>query len=649
MGVVYLAVRADQEFEMRVALKLLPPGAASEDLARRFRTERQILAVLDHPNIARLLDGGTTTEGQPFLVMEYVEGEPIDRYCDSAELGLDARLRLFRDVCAAVHFAHQNLVVHRDLKPANILVTPDGTPKLLDFGIAKLLDPALFPSRAAPDITFAPAMTPDYASPEQLLAEPVTTASDVYSLGVLLYRLLTGHLPRKIDVRVPGVIVRALETQDPPPPSSNVAEGWTAQPERWRRSLRGDLDAIVLTALRREPRRRYSSVEGFSEDLRNHLRGLPVTAVPDTLVYRAGKFLRRHRLVAATSAMLFSACLGFGTLMAVQRHQTARERDAAEVAREEAERVTGFLVNLFEANDPDRAAGRELSAKEILGRGAERLSGEIAGAPRARLMQAIGTAYWKLGEYEDAAPFLEGALEIRRADPAADPAELADSLRSLGELRMEQGDHAGAEALLREALERSEAARGREHALTATVMRDLARAEFFLGGRTEAEALARESLDIRERVLGPRHPDVVDGLNLLATFYKNQGKPEEAEPLFERARTLAEDVLGPEHSQVAAILNNLANLYLYQNRPDRAEPLLERSVAISERLFGPEHARVGIGLANLANVYQAGGRLDRAIEVLARAEAIFESSLGPDHPNTAASLHNLAGLHRSRG
>src|SRR5215510_1167456 len=353
MGEVYLAARADDQFRKQVAIKLVKRGMDTDNILRRFRHERQILAALDHPNIARLLDGGVSEDGLPYFVMEYIVGAPITEYCDSHQLSIEERLKLFRQVCAAVHYAHQNLVVHRDLKPGNILVTEEGAPRLLDFGIAKVFNPEL----ASPtlDLT-APEMrlmTPEYASPEQVRGEPITTASDIYSLGVVLYELLTGHHPYSTRNLPPSEIIRIVCEKEPEKPSDSIADcglriadsksRWplisrlktrmwflTRDPQsaiRNPQSLRGDVDNIVLMALRKEPERRYGSAEQFSEDIRRHLEGLPVIARKDTLGYRSAKFLQRHKAGVAAAALFLTLVIGFIVSLAVKSAQVTRERD----------------------------------------------------------------------------------------------------------------------------------------------------------------------------------------------------------------------------------------------------------------------------------------------------------------------------------
>src|SRR5688500_3990721 len=417
MGVVYLAARADEQFRKRVALKVIRSGGASEEVVRHFKRERQILAGLDHPNIARLLDGGTTDDGLPYFVMEYIEGEPLLEYCDSRKLPVAERLKLFQAICSAVQYAHRNLVVHRDIKPGDILVAEDGSPKLLDFGIAKLLNPELAGEAL---IATAMSMTPTYASPEQARGERITTATDVYSLGVVLYELLTGHLPYRLLSRQPLEILKAISEQEPEKASTAIERA----ENKLQRRLRGDLDNILMLALRKEPPRRYASVEAFSDDIRRYLEGLPVKARQPTAAYRTGKFLRRHVAGVAASAVFVGLLIGFAAAMAVQSARVTRERDlaeqeraAAQQERETAQRVSAFLVDLFRVSDPSRSRGETITAREVLDRGTTKIATELKDEPevRATLMSTMGTVYSNLGLYDKALSLLEEALQTRKA------------------------------------------------------------------------------------------------------------------------------------------------------------------------------------------------------------------------------------------
>ena len=462
MGRVFLALRDDDQFQRRVAIKVAHAAQAPELLAR-FRSERQILAGLDHPNMARLLDGGTTEEGVPYLVLEYVEGEPIDHYCDARQMPISERLQLFRAVCAAVHYAHQNLVVHRDLKPANVLVTPDGTPKLLDFGIAKLLKPELLAQAPALTTALHRPMTPEYASPEQVRGERSTTASDVYSLGVLLYELLTGCRPLRLQGQTPsrdrahrqrggaGAAERGRPPARPRTPTGRTAEERSrargTSPEKLRRMLEGDLDNIVLMALRKAPARRYASAEQLAEDLRRHLDGLPVRARKDTIRYRTGQVRAAQPLLAGDGGGLLRARGGLrGEPRAARAGAGRGARRGPAGGRDRAARVASFLQDVFRLADP-RGARQRVTAREILDRAVERLGEQGQDRPevRAALLDTMGNVYRHLGLYSRAEPLLEEALAQRRASLGEEHLDTARSLLHLGELRGDQSRSTEAE------------------------------------------------------------------------------------------------------------------------------------------------------------------------------------------------------------
>ncbi len=484
MGDVYLAVRADDEYRKRVAIKLVKRGMDTNNILRRFRNERQILASLDHPNTAKLLDGGTTQDGLPYFVMEYIEGVPINEYCDTHKLSTVERLKLFRIVCLAVHSAHQNLVVHRDIKPSNILITSGGVPKLLDFGIAKLLNPELSAETIDPTATSLRLMTPEYASPEQVRGETITTASDIYSLGVVLYELLTGHRPYRVKALLPQEMLRVICEEDPVKPSTAVSrvEEMTAvdgvstlmltpdtvsktregQPEKLRRRLVGDLDNIVLMAMRKEARRRYASVEQFSEDIRRHLEGLPVIARKDTFGYRAEKFIKRHKAAAAAVSIILLILVGGIITTAWQAHIATTQRARAERRFNDVRKLARFFI--FELNDaiqnlPGSTKARELLVKRAL----EYLDSLAEEASDDRSLQLelatayvrVGSVQWhryaaNLGDLSGAFESNKKALAIREAVLQADPsnlqarADLASSYFSMGDLQAATGDLAAA-------------------------------------------------------------------------------------------------------------------------------------------------------------------------------------------------------------
>ncbi|HEX5717039.1 MAG TPA: serine/threonine-protein kinase [Thermoanaerobaculia bacterium] len=601
MGIVYLAARIDGQFRKRVALKVLKPGMDSEEILRRFRTERQILAALDHPNIARLLDGGTTGRGLPFFVMEYVEGRPITAYCEQEGLPITARLELFRTVCSAVQFAHQNLVVHRDLKPANILVGGDGTPKLLDFGIAKLLNPELAAQTLALTSNGAQPLTLEYASPEQIRGGHITTASDVYSLGVVLYELLSGRHPYRDGCTIEEMVHQVTEVE-PAAPSS-------AASQRESRTLAGDLDCIVLTALRKEPRHRYASVEQLSADIRRFLEGRPILARKATVGYRFGKFARRHRLGVAVAATALLAVLLFGAGMGALALRLAQERERAELAQRRAEQVTAFLTEIFEVSDPRKSSGETITARAILDAGARRIGTDLEDQPevQADLMATLGMIYHRLGLGQRALPLVEAALARRRQLLGPDHPKVAQSLNDLGVLQERDGKYPA------------------------------------------AEASYRQALAIRRQQLGPLHPDVVESLSDLAAVLWAQGEYEAAEKQWREVLAMRRKLFGDGHVAVAGSLNNLAIALFSRGRYREAEPLLREALAIRRALLGETHVEVADGLGNLAQVLQAQGSHAEA-ERLERARLdLYRKLLDRDHPHVARSLNNLGFLLQIRG
>jgi len=663
MGAVYLAVRPDDQNERRVAIKVLKRGDTAE-ISRRFRIERQILAHLEHPNIAKLCAGGTTADHRPYFVMEYVEGERIDDYCNARRLTLRQRLELFRKVCSAVQFAHQNLVVHRDLKPGNILVTAQGEPKLLDFGIAKLLHPA----NGLPMTDTATGqrlMTPEYASPEQVRSEPITTASDVYSLGVLLYELLTGHRPYRLKNRLREEVRRVICDEEPEKPSTAVSrveeirtgDGGTVrltpevvsrargeEPRRLRRRLSGDLDNMVLMALRKEPQRRYASVEQLSEDLCHYLEGRPVRARKDTFAYRTSKLLRRRKkeVAAAVVAILFLA--GVGLDRELQQRETA-------CARDRAQRVSEFLIELFQVSDPSAAKGNSITAREILDRGAERIEQELREEPelQAALMNTMGKVYMSLGLYEAATPLLETALAQRRQVHGRQHPEIAESLSASAELLYAKGHYDAAEPLLREALAMQRELRGSDHPDVAAALKGLGVVLMRKGEYAMAESLLREALAIQRRLLGAEHPDVTATLNDLAAVLHQKGDYAAAEPMFREALATKRKQLGDEHPAVALALNNLAMVLYQEGDYEAAESLFRQSLAMARKLLGAEHPNVSRALTNLAMVLRARGEYEAAESLVSEALVIRRKQLGPDHPDVARGLTNLAELYQARG
>jgi serine/threonine-protein kinase len=644
MGTVYLAARADEQYQKRVALKVIRSGADTEEVVRHFKRERQILASLDHPNVARLLDGGTTDDGLPYFVMEYIEGEPFLGYCDSRSLGTAERLRLFQQVCSAVQYAHRNLIVHRDIKPGNIVVAADGTPKLLDFGIAKLLNPEL--AGEAPTAT-AMVMTPEYASPEQARGERITTATDVYSLGVVLYELLTGHHPYRLTSRQPLDVLKAISEQEPQ--RASTREG---TPDKLIRRLRGDVDNILMLALRKEPQRRYASVEAFSDDIRRYLEGLPVKARKPTAGYRAQKFVKRHVAGLTASAVLLVLLAGFAGAMARQSARIARERDLAEKERataqrerETAQRVSAFLVDLFKVSDPSEARGNTITAREVLDKGAAKIATGLKdqGEVRATLMDTMGKVYFFLGLYDKAVPLLQDALQTRRAILGNERLEVADTLTNLANVLDDKGDYAGAESGHREALAIRRKLLGNLHPDVAASLNNLANALWIKGDSAAAEATHRESLAIKRQVLGDDHPDVAVSLNNLALALAQRADYGGAEPLFREALALKRKALGNEHPSVGRSLNNLGVVLMHKGDYAAAEAIHRETLALKRKLLGNEHAEVAGSLNNLADTLCREKKPAEAEPLARQAVALFRKALPSGHPNIAEAESVLGG------
>jgi serine/threonine-protein kinase len=718
MALVYLAERADGQYEQHVAIKLIRGRPDALELHRRFLAERQILASLDHPNIGRLLDGGLSPSGFPYLVMEYVDGLPITDYCDRHRLSVDERLRLFRAVCDAVHYAHRNLIIHRDLKPTNILVTAGGTPKLLDFGIAKLLDKDL--SAAPITRTDHRIMTPEYASPEQVQGSTLTTASDVYGLGILLYEMLCGHRPYRLSQRPAAEVLTLVCEKDPERPSTRVlqheqvpgGDGATHEigPEevsaarnlsvdRLRRRLQGDLDNIVMKALRKEPTRRYVSAELLGQDIDRYLSGLPVIAHRGSAWYRAGKFLRRYRAQSAAAALAaVSLLVGLGAAV-WQGRVAARERDRAEAALAQAEQalrqsleVKDFLITLFEANDPMEARGATPTAGDLLARGVDRVA-ELEGQPsvQAEMLDAIGRVYQSLGRFEDALPYLAQALDLRRevfgdADPV-----VAESLDRMGTILRLTGRYREAEPYFRESVALSRQLLGPYDARVATVLNNLSVLLRTVGEYEEAETLALEALGVWEQALegpdpelafglrnlgwlrslqgddvgaeayyrraldmrvalhGERHPDVAGMQILLADLFLARDDWQAAEPLYRDALDTRRTFLGEAHPYTASALNNLGLATQAKGDPAGAEVMHRQAIAAWEAALGREHAYYAWGLNDLSMATYAQGRLDEAERLQLQSLALRRRLLGDDHPDVALSLHNLGMILAARG
>ena len=652
MSVVYRAERADGQFEQEVAIKLLPRHFETERRVARFHAERQILADLDHPNIARLLDGGVTEEGQPYLAMEHVDGAPITEHCAERQCSLEERLGLLRTVSEALHHAHQNLVVHRDLKPANILVTPDGTVKLLDFGIAKLLSEEDRPYARPLTRTGERPMTPEYAAPEQVTGDAVTTATDIYQLGVLAYELLTGTRPFQIETRSLSEIERAIVGTDPTKPSTAVTEDPSSDETashqlpsstgQWRRQLQGDLDTIVLKALRKEPERRYASAEAFAEDLNRYLSEQPVKARPATWRYRFRKFARRHRWGVAGAAAAVALIAVFAVALINQRSVALEERDEAQLQAEKAEEAVRFMTDLFESNDPFQENGETVTARELLERGEERI-GELRDRPaiQAELLGAMGSAHRGLGNYGVADSLLREALERSRETLGERHSTTAALLGKLGCALRYQGQYAAADSITRKALAIRQEELGERHPSTAATLNNLGLVLRNQGRYAAADSVYRKALSIRQKELGERHPRTATTLNNLGLVLRNKGQYATADSVLRRALAIRREALGEQHPRVATTLNNLGLVLRNQSKYVAADSVYREALAIRREALGEQHPRVATTLNNLGVMLRSQGQYAAADSVTREALSIRRDALGERHPRTATTLHNL--------
>lgn len=643
MGAVYRARRTGRDFGGEVAVKLLQAGLAGTEMSRRFARERQILAELSHPGIAHLVDGGASDDGTPYLVMELVEGRPIDIYASDHALSVDERLSLFIDVCAAVRHAHARLVVHTDLKPANVLVDDDGHVHLLDFGIAKLIDDP--GSAGSTTWTQLRPMTPAYASPEQVRGEPIATSTDVYSLGVILYELLTDTLPYPTDTRSGRKLEDAILIHDPEPPSVAAGPsdggGSTATGH-----IDGDLDTIILKALHKDTERRYGSVEQLADDIERYRAGLAVRARPDTLGYRTGKFVRRHRAAVAGTAVTVTALLTFGVVSTLLGQQLQRERDDAQRAGEEAAAVTDFLVDVFDATDPNRAQGRTLTAREILGSGGVRLRSELAGQPATQgaVASAIGEAYQRLGGYDSAVAHFDYSRQRLQEAHGSGSHEYASSLNRLGRARQAAGDLDEAEALFGEALERFRTLTGPESLEVATSLVNVAGIQAARTQQEAAEASYLEALAIRRARLPEGDEAVALTLNNLGVLYREMGRPDEAITTLRESVEARRSLHGDRpHLGLGASLNNLAGALEEAGRFAEAESLYLESLEMRTALLEPAHPYV-LGIRNnLAGLAMQTGRPERAAAEYADLVAIMRSEdFPPMRLAQVLSSHGMA-------
>ncbi|MCW8823251.1 MAG: serine/threonine-protein kinase [Ignavibacteriaceae bacterium] len=665
MGSVYLAERVDGHFEQKVALKIVKPGMNSQEIVARFEEERQILARLQHPNIARLLDGGISELGLPYFTMEYVEGKPITKYCDDNNLNIEQRLALFIKVCEAVLYAHQNLVIHRDIKPSNILVQEDGRVKLLDFGIAKVFEEdeeQKFVTRTGIRV-----MTPEYASPEQVRGEPVSTATDIYSLGLILYQLLTGCPPYEIKSTSALEMERIICLTEPQKPSTMITKISVSETDdenkitskfitekrkttvsKLKKRIAGDLDNICLMAIRKEPERRYSSIAQLITDINNHLNELPVSARKSTAGYRARKFIQRHKVgvvVASIAVLIITVVTVFYTI------QLAEERDKAQLEAEKSKKVSEFLAGIFQVSDPEQSRGETITARELLDIGVKRIESELSDQPEvmANMLDVTGNVYKSLGLYDNALVLLQKSYSINDSLLGSNSPETVKSLNDLANLNFAMGEYESAIEKFNKALKKRKNIYGEESLEAAESMNDLAMVLREEGDYDQSEKLLAASLAIRKKLLSSESPEVAQSMNNLALLKEDMGEFEEAKKLLEEALQKKEKIYGKIHPSVTETIGNLAFLLQQMGEYEEASKLFNETVEIDKKLFGNLHPVVSTDLYNLASNTALMGDLNDAEKLYSEVLELDKKLLGEEHPYIALDLNNLAGILSDKG
>ena len=660
-GTVYLGERADRQYSAQVAVKIVDSALAHEEVLKRFQAERQILANLNHPNIARLLDAGETPHGQPFLVMEYVHGEPIDRYCDQLRLTIKQRLQLFVKVCAAVQYAHQNLVVHRDIKPGNILVTPDGSPKLLDFGIAKLMDAS---ARAAAEMALTRindrVLTPEYASPEQILGQNITTTSDVYALGVVLYELLCGVRPYQVNSASQLELERTICILDPPRPSQMLEQiiqekqksvtiaaiadtrGTTAK--RLPKSIKGDLDAIILRALRKEATQRYLSIEQFIDDIQRTLDNQPVLATQGNWFYYSKRFVSRHTPGVAISAAAIIGLIAVAVILSIQTKRIAQQRDLAEQENERAEAVSNFMQEVFSSSDPFENQGKQITAKELLDNAGKRIADDLSQQPevRARLLAAIGTAYQRQAQPDSAIKYLEDALRLLRNQPDTPAITIAKTLDALANAQRERGQYSESEAALSEAAATLTSAKQTQTPEYLQILTDTGRTKIFSGDNTNAHRYLLQALNLARTIYGNTHPETAAVLTSIGQNDMWLGNLNEAVEATREAASIYHSYFAATHPDRAQTDQLLGEILTRQGKFSEASDLISNSLNVLKLLYGENSLPVANALDSLSFISKKQNKLNDAEQYAREALDVIIKNLGKSNANTAFYYSALA-------
>jgi non-specific serine/threonine protein kinase/serine/threonine-protein kinase len=666
MGEVWLAEQT-RPVRRQVALKVIKAGMDTAQVVARFEAERQALALMDHPAIAKVFDAGATDLGRPYFVMERVRGESLTAYCDRERLTIPQRLELFLHVCEGVQHAHQKGIIHRDLKPSNILVTALDdrvVPKIIDFGVAKAISQPLTEHTLFTSIAGFVG-TPEYMSPEQAEAGgiDIDTRTDVYALGVILYELLTGVLPfdwQTLKANSIDEIRRTIRESDPVRPSTRIAQLATAstdvarargaEPSRLRSLLRGDLDWITMKALEKDRTRRYGSASDLAADISRHLTHEPVLAGPPSAAYRSRKFVQRHRFGVGTGATLAVLLLSSAIVMAVQAGRIERERDRANDAAVTATQISNFLVGLFKVSDPSEARGRTITAREILDKGAgevERLRDQPV--VQARLQATIGSVYTNLGLLKDAEPLLLQSVRTYRTTLGDDHGDTLSAINALADWYWYQSRFSSAEPLYLELVQRTQRIFGKEHPRTLKAEFDLASLYIFDNRLAEGERLTLEVLRTQRRILGEEHADTLSSMTSLQAVYFRQKRYADALPIASQVLESRRRVSGEDHRETLIAAHNVATINQRLGRFEEAEPLFISTLAAETRVLGEGHRDSCRTRVELARMYSEQKRYREAEPLLLKAHEGFASELGPVHPSTLAVIRQLVTLYEAWG
>jgi serine/threonine protein kinase len=667
MGEVWLAEQV-KPIHRTVALKLIKAGMDTKAVVARFESERQALALMDHPNIARVFDAGATPEGRPYFVMEYVPGLPITEYCDKHRLTIAERLELFIQVCEGVQHAHQKAIIHRDLKPSNVLVVEQDNkpvPKIIDFGLAKATAQRLTDKTMFTELGMMLG-TPEYMSPEQAdqTEQNIDTRTDVYSLGIILYQLLVGMLPFEGQTARAGTleaVLRIIREQEPPKPSTKIrslgdnsnalAEKRREEPRQFARHLRGELDWITMKALEKDRARRYASPAELGADIQRHLSDEPVLAGPPSAMYRASKFVTRHRFGVISAGTVLLLLIIFAVAMALQARHIAKERDRANRQAQVAQRVADFMTNMFKVSDPSAARGNTITAREILDKASTQIETGLSTDPelRAQMMYVMGGVYENLGLYPRSQALLQQSLEIRQRVLGPENPDTLRSMHSLGWVLEREGHYKESEKLDRQTIAAEQRVLGPEHPNTLATTSTLAVVLRSEGHFAEAENLNRQTLEVERRVLGPENLSTLDTMHNLSGDLESEGKYPEAERLERETLEIRRRVLGPEDPKTLDAMSDLGGLLNEEGRYAEAEKLDRETLDVRRGVQGAEHPSTLTTMGNLANALASEGRFAEAETLDRETVEIERRVVGPEHPDTLSSMSNLSFILTSEG